>query len=50
MLMTAVVNMAMVMFERFVRMFVAVRFGQVQPEPARHQDPDDYQGHGDRIA
>jgi len=50
MLMMAIMNMAMIMFERFVRMFVAMRFGQVQPKPDSHQDPGDHEGHGDHFA
>jgi len=50
MLMMAIMNMAMIMFERFVRMFVAMRFGQVQPKPDSHQDPGDDEGHGDHFA
>lgn len=49
-LMMAIMNMAMIMFERFVRMFVAMRFGQVQPEADRHQDPGDDERYGDRFA
>lgn len=47
MLVMCVVDMAMLVFERFVGMFVAVRFGQVQPKSNRHQDARDDERHGD---
>ena len=50
MLMMSVMDVPMVMLEWFVRMLMAVRFGQMQPEPDRHQDPGDDERRGDRLA
>lgn len=50
MLVMAVMDMAMLMLERLVHMLMPVRFGQVQPNPDRHQDPSDDKRHGDGFA
>ncbi len=50
MLVMTVVDVAMVMLERFMRMLMAVRFGQVQPESDRHQNSGNDERRGDRFA
>ena len=45
-----VVDVAMVVFERFVRVLVTMVFGQMQPEPDRHQDSGDDERYGDGFA
>jgi hypothetical protein len=48
-LMMRIMNVAMFMLERIVRMVVAMRFGQMQPESDGHQNTGNDEGRGDRL-